>query len=123
MSPRLTHSSDSVERHILRFVEDEVVKLRPQLERRPKRLLGQRLAVPLRLDLVLDCALAAQALIVVSSDRELTSLNPWNGRLILTPKYASALARSPGDVAHAPHSDRSADWISTSRSVARDAPT
>lgn len=37
-------------------------------------------------NLVLDCALAAEALIVVSSDHDLTSLNPWNGRLILTPK-------------------------------------
>ena len=37
-------------------------------------------------NLVLDCALAADALIVVSSDHDLTSLNPWNGRLILTPE-------------------------------------
>ncbi len=37
-------------------------------------------------NLVLDCALAAEALIVVSSDHDLTSLNPWNGRLILTPE-------------------------------------
>lgn len=37
-------------------------------------------------NLVLDCALAAEALIVVSSDYDLTSLNPWNGRLILTPE-------------------------------------
>lgn len=37
-------------------------------------------------NLVLDCALAADALIVVSADDDLTSLNPWNGRLILTPE-------------------------------------
>lgn len=36
-------------------------------------------------NLVLDCALAADALIIVSDDNDLTSLNPWNGRLILTP--------------------------------------
>ena len=37
-------------------------------------------------NLVLDCALAAEALIIVSSDHDLTSLNPWNGRLIVTPE-------------------------------------
>jgi len=37
-------------------------------------------------NLELDCALAADALIVVSSDHDLTSLNPRNGRLILTPE-------------------------------------
>jgi predicted nucleic acid-binding protein len=37
-------------------------------------------------NLVLDCALATDALIVVSSDHDLTSLNPWNGRLIHAPE-------------------------------------
>lgn len=36
-------------------------------------------------NLILDLAIAADALIVVSDDTDLTMLSPWNGRLILRP--------------------------------------
>jgi putative PIN family toxin of toxin-antitoxin system len=37
-------------------------------------------------NLILDLAFAVDALVVVSNDSDLLDMNPWNGRLILTPK-------------------------------------
>jgi putative PIN family toxin of toxin-antitoxin system len=37
-------------------------------------------------NLVLDLVVAVDALLLVSDDMDLTSMNPWNGRLILRPR-------------------------------------
>ncbi len=37
-------------------------------------------------NLVLDLAVDVDALIVVSADTDLTSMSPWNGRLLLHPR-------------------------------------
>lgn len=37
-------------------------------------------------NLILDLAVAVDALVVVTNDADLLDMNPWNGRLVLTPK-------------------------------------
>lgn len=37
-------------------------------------------------NLILDLAFAVDALVIVTNDSDLLEMNPWNGRLILTPK-------------------------------------
>jgi putative PIN family toxin of toxin-antitoxin system len=37
-------------------------------------------------NLILDLVVAVEALLLVSDDTDLTSMNPWNGRLILRPR-------------------------------------
>lgn len=36
--------------------------------------------------LILDLAVAVDALVIVTNDADLLDMNPWNGRLVLTPK-------------------------------------
>ena len=37
-------------------------------------------------NLILDLVKAVDAQVVVTSDRDLLELNPWNGRLVMTPR-------------------------------------
>jgi putative PIN family toxin of toxin-antitoxin system len=37
-------------------------------------------------NLILDLAFAVDALVIVTNDSDLLEMNPWNGRLVLTPK-------------------------------------
>lgn len=37
-------------------------------------------------NLILDLAVAVDALVLVTNDADLLEMNPWNGRLVLTPK-------------------------------------
>ena len=37
-------------------------------------------------NLILDLAVAVDALVLVTKDTDLLDMNPWNGRLVLTPK-------------------------------------
>lgn len=37
-------------------------------------------------NLILDLAFAVDALVIVTNDGDLLGMNPWNGRLVLTPK-------------------------------------
>ena len=37
-------------------------------------------------NLILDLAVAVDALVIVTNDADLLDMNPWNGRLVLTPK-------------------------------------
>ena len=37
-------------------------------------------------NLILDLAVAVDALVIVTNDGDLLEMNPWNGRLVLTPK-------------------------------------
>jgi predicted nucleic acid-binding protein len=46
-------------------------------------------------NLILDLAFAVDALVIVTNDADLLEMNPWNGRLILTPRdFVSRVVRA-----------------------------